>query len=140
MKTLHVAVGIIYNQQQQILIAKRAEHKHQGGCWEFPGGKVEPGETVRQALDRELEEELGVQVVTASSLMTVNHNYADKQILLDVWQVTEFTGIARGNEGQAVRWIKIEECDDYQFPAANREIIEKVNRVVKLSLKGRLQL
>ena len=132
MKTIHVAVGIIYNLQQQILIAKRAEHKHQGGCWEFPGGKVETGETVRQALDRELEEELGIEVVTASPLMTVNHNYNDKQILLDVWQVTEFIGIARGNEGQAIRWITIEECDNYQFPAANRGIIGKINMAAKI--------
>ena len=131
MKTIHVAVGIIYNLQQQILIAKRAEHKHQGGCWEFPGGKVETGETVRQALDRQLEEELGIEVVTASSLMTVNHNYNDKQILLDVWQVTEFTGTARGNEGQAVRWITIEECSDYPFPEANRGIIKKIRTNVR---------
>ena len=131
MKTIHVAVGIIYNLQQQILIAKRAEHKHQGGCWEFPGGKVETGETVRQALDRELEEELGIEVVTASSLMTVNHNYNDKQILLDVWQVTEFTGTARGNEGQAVRWIKIEEFGNYPFPEANRGIIERIKAIMR---------
>ena len=131
MKTIHVAVGIIYNLQQQILIAKRAEHKHQGGCWEFPGGKVETGENVRQALDRELEEELGIEVVTASPLMTVNHNYNDKQILLDVWQVTEFTGTARGNEGQAVRWITIEEFGNYQFPAANQGIIEKIKAMIR---------
>ena len=131
MKTIHVAVGIIYNLQQQILIAKRAEHKHQGGCWEFPGGKVETGETVRQALYRELQEEIGIEVVTASPLMTINHNYSDKQILLDVWQVTEFTGIARGNEGQAVHWVNIEECSDYQFPEANRGIIKKIRTNVR---------
>ena len=125
-KTLHVAVGIIYNQQRQILIAKRARHKHQGGLWEFPGGKVETGETVRQALDRELNEEIGIQVTAASSLMQVNHNYDEKHILLDVWEVTDFSGIARGNEGQTVCWMAIEEFDNYPFPEANRGIIEKI--------------
>ena len=126
MNTLHVAVGIIYNQQRQILIARRARHKHQGGLWEFPGGKVETGETVRQALDRELREEIGIEVITASPLMNVTHNYDDQSVLLDVWQVTDFTGVARGNEGQAVCWMTIEEFDNYPFPEANRGIIEKI--------------
>ena len=131
MKKLHVAVGIIYNQHQQILIAKRPDHTELGGLWEFPGGKVEKGETVRQALDRELQEEIGIEVVTASALMQVNYNYRDKQILLDVWQVTGFKGAARGNEGQTVRWIAIAECGDYQFPAANQAIIEKIQGMSK---------
>jgi 8-oxo-dGTP diphosphatase len=126
MTTLHVAVGIIYNQQQQILVAKRPEHTDQGGLWEFPGGKIEIGETVRQALVRELQEEIGIDVVTASPLIAVTHDYGDKRVLLDVWQVTEFSGIARGNEGQIVRWVTIEECANYKFPKANLVILEKI--------------
>ena len=126
MTTLHVAVGIIYNQQQQILLAKRPEHTDQGGLWEFPGGKVETGETVRQALVRELQEEIGIDVVTASPLMEVTHDYGDKNVLLDVWRVTKFSGVAQGNEGQIVRWVSICECANYDFPEANRTIIENI--------------
>jgi 8-oxo-dGTP diphosphatase len=126
MTTLHVAVGIIYNQQQHILLAKRPKHTDQGGLWEFPGGKVEAGETVRQALARELKEELNIEVVTASPLMAVTHDYNDKKVLLDVWQVIEFKGVARGNEGQTVRWVTICECENYDFPEANRVIIEEI--------------
>ena len=133
MKTLHVAVGIIYNQKRQILIAKRDKHKYQGGLWEFPGGKVETGETIRQALDRQLNQEIGIQVTAASPLMQVNHNYDEKQILLDVWQVTDFTGVAQGNEGQAVRWIDSEEFVNYQFPEANQGIIEKIKSTIPVT-------
>ena len=131
MTTLHVAVGIIYNPQRQILIAKRAKHKYQGGLWEFPGGKVEAGETVRQALDRELQEEIGIEVITASPLRKITHDYDEKQILLYVWRVTEFKGVAKGNEGQTVRWIATEEFSDYHFPEANSTIIGQLTGLNK---------
>ena len=75
-----MAVGVIFDNQQsdQILIAKQPQHLHQGGLWEFPGGKVAAGETVDQALKRELFEELGI-TVTQSQLMQVEHNYSDKR-------------------------------------------------------------
>ena len=97
---VHVAVGVIFNSQQnQILIAKRPEHLHQGGLWEFPGGKVSAGERVDQALKRELFEELGITVIEAQPLMAVQHDYSDKQVFLDIWTVTQFTGNAQGAEG-----------------------------------------
>lgn len=120
---IHVAVGIILNPSREVLIALRDEGKHQGGLWEFPGGKVEAGESVTEALSRELEEELNLQVIKSSPLLEIEHNYGDKQVRLDVWQVDEFHGEASGAEGQPICWVRIENLQDFQFPDANREIV-----------------
>ena len=70
---MHVAVGVIVNEQQEILIAKRPDHQYKGGLWEFPGGKVEPGETVYNALLRELNEEVNIQVIHAESCLAQDY-------------------------------------------------------------------
>ncbi|QSA95915.1 Nudix family hydrolase [Methylococcus sp. EFPC2] len=120
---LHVAVGVIESPAGEILIARRAEHSHQGGLWEFPGGKLEPGESVIEALRRELREELAIEVELAAPLLQVRHSYPDRRVLLDVWKVQGFTGQARGAEDQPVRWVPPGELGNYPFPAANRPII-----------------
>ncbi|PCJ40675.1 MAG: 8-oxo-dGTP diphosphatase MutT [SAR86 cluster bacterium] len=122
-KSLHVAVGIIRNELEEVLIALRDKRQHQGGLWEFPGGKVEAGESVSMALSRELQEELGLQVLSSSPLLKVEHDYGDKQVLLDVWQVDSFQGKATGKEGQPICWVGLKELKNYQFPQANHEII-----------------
>lgn len=130
--SIHVAVGVIFDNQQsdQILIAKRPQHLHQGGLWEFPGGKVAAGETVDQALKRELFEELGITVTQSQPLMQVEHNYSDKQVFLDIWTVTQYSGEARGLEGQKCRWVAMQQLlcakSKYQFPEANKAILEKL--------------
>jgi 8-oxo-dGTP diphosphatase len=128
---VHVAVGVIFNSQQnQILIAKRPEHLHQGGLWEFPGGKVSAGERVDQALKRELIEELGITVIGAQPLMVVEHDYSDKQVFLDIWTVTQFKGNAQGAEGQQIKWVDLPELyrpeSQYNFPQANQAILDKL--------------
>lgn len=123
MKQISVAAAVIHNSSGEILIARRAEDAHQGGLWEFPGGKIEPGETTELALARELEEELGIQVKKAQPLIKVHHDYGDKSVLLDVWRVTEFTGEALGREGQPIKWVAPAQLDDFDFPAANEAII-----------------
>jgi len=128
---VHVAVGVIFNSQQnQILIAKRPEHLHQGGLWEFPGGKVSAGERVDQALKRELFEELGITVIGAQSLMAVEHDYSDKLVFLDIWTVTQFSGNAQGAEGQQIKWVDLPELyrpeSQYKFPQANQAILDKL--------------
>lgn len=120
---LHVAVGVIRDGNGKILITRRAQHAHQGGLWEFPGGKLEAGEPVRQALARELAEEIGIEVQAASPLIRINHDYGDRHVLLDVWNVTAFAGQATGCEGQAMRWIDAEQLQEFDFPAANLPII-----------------
>ncbi len=120
---LHVAVAVIENDDGEILIARRHDHLHQGGVWEFPGGKVEPGEQPLQALQRELVEELAIECASAHPLIRIPYSYPDRKVLLDVWRVTGFHGEARGMEGQPVAWVKKRALCDYRFPAANYSII-----------------
>jgi 8-oxo-dGTP diphosphatase len=122
-KRIHVAAAVIRGKDGQILIAKRCDDKHQGGLWEFPGGKVEAGETAQAALARELEEELGILVTTARPLIQVRHDYPDKHVLLDVWDVSAFTGEPHGAEGQPLAWVSARQLSEYEFPAANRPIV-----------------
>ncbi|MCI3946979.1 mutT/nudix family protein [Pseudomonas syringae] len=123
MKRVHVAAAVIRGADGKILIARRADSQHQGGLWEFPGGKVEAGETVESALARELQEELGIVVTAARPLIKVSHDYPDKQVLLDVWEVSAFTGEPQGVEGQPLVWVTSRELPDYEFPAANQPIV-----------------
>ena len=127
---IHVAVGVIVNEAKEILIALRPKQSHQGGLWEFPGGKVEDGETVEVALSRELNEELGLIVSSCRPLLTIHHEYADKRVVLDVCWVEEFVGVANGREGQPIRWVTAEELSEYRFPAANHDIIIAVQKEI----------
>jgi len=122
-KGLHVAVGVIKDRDGRILISLRHDNAHQGGLWEFPGGKIEPGESVEQALARELKEELGVSVLEIAPLIKVEHEYVDLKVLLDVWLVTRFSGEPVGCEGQEIQWANPENLTDYSFPEANAAII-----------------
>lgn len=120
---LHVAVGVVRDSDGNILITQRAKHAHQGGLWEFPGGKLEHGEEVLAALRRELREEVGILIDGASPLIKIHHHYPDLEVLLDVWRVDHFSGQACACEGQAMRWVASEDLNRYEFPVANRPII-----------------
>lgn len=119
---IRVAVGVI-SRGDFVFIAKRPLHVHQGGLWEFPGGKIERDESVEQALARELNEELGIVVVSSTPLITIAHHYTDKSVRLEVHLVSEFSGEPRGAEGQDVKWAHRDELRALAFPAANRAII-----------------
>lgn len=123
MKRVHVAAAVIRGTNGKILIARRADTQHQGGLWEFPGGKVEAGESVEAALGRELKEELGIVVEAARPLIKVQHDYPDKHVLLDVWEVSAFSGEPHGAEGQPLAWVSPRELADYAFPEANQPIV-----------------
>ena len=116
-------MGVVRNSQGEVLIAKRPDKVHLGGLWEFPGGKLEHNENVRQALERELEEELGIQVMEAQPLIKIQQDYFDRLVLLDVWQVWRFHGEVIGKEGQQVAWVRLECLKDFSFPEANRAIV-----------------
>ncbi|MBO1271657.1 8-oxo-dGTP diphosphatase MutT [Shewanella sp. 4t3-1-2LB] len=124
-KRVHVAVGVIIR-DQQILLAKRHGHLHQGGKWEFPGGKVEAGEDTATALNRELQEEVGLTVTQCAPFMQLSYDYPDKQVFLDIMTVTEFSGEAAGIEGQQIAWVDIAALPQYQFPDANMPILTKI--------------
>ena len=123
MKPIHVVAGVIYDPQGRILLARRPDHLHQGGLWEFPGGKVHAGELVIAALRRELEEELGITFTRSRPLIQVHHDYRDKQVWLDVHEVLAFDGKPHGREGQVVQWVDRDTLSQYQFPAANHPIV-----------------
>jgi 8-oxo-dGTP diphosphatase len=120
---VRVVAGVVESGRGSILIARRPEHLHQGGKWEFPGGKIESAESAYDALVRELDEELGIHVTKAIPLIQVPYQYPDKYVLLDVWRVQRFEGSAKGREGQRVRWITPDQFSDYEFPPANHAII-----------------
>lgn len=120
---VHVAVAVMINPSQQVLIAQRHNHVHQGGLWEFPGGKVESGESAYDALCREIREEVSVTIHGAQPLIKILHHYQDKSVLLDVWKVTAYQGEPHGAEGQSLCWQSISDLEPNLFPAANRKII-----------------
>ena len=122
-KYLHVAVGVIKDKADNILISLRHDKAHQGGLWEFPGGKVEEGESVEQALKRELQEELDIVVTEVSSLIKIKHQYTDLNVLLDVWTVSDFSGQPKSCEGQQIKWVNYNDLSHYSFPEANSPII-----------------
>ncbi|MHC6224169.1 Nudix family hydrolase [Pseudomonas sp. X10] len=123
MKRIHVVAAVIRGDDGRILIARRADTQHQGGLWEFPGGKVEEGEAVGVALARELREELGIEVTRSRPLIKVGHDYPDKQVLLDVWEVDGFSGEPHGAEGQPLAWVAPRDLPQYEFPEANKPIV-----------------
>ncbi|WHI48274.1 8-oxo-dGTP diphosphatase MutT [Microbulbifer sp. VAAF005] len=125
-KVVHVAVGVVTRGDGKILIARRPDHLHMGGRWEFPGGKVEVGESVQEALYRELLEEVAIEVQELQPLVEIRHDYPEKTVLLDTWQVTQFTGEALGREKQEIKWVSAGELDNFHFPDANQAIIEAV--------------
>ena len=120
---VHVAVAVIRDAADRILVAKRPAHVHQGNLWEFPGGKLEAGETLQQALARELDEELGIKPTSFMPFLQVHHHYPDKEVWLDVWEVRSFSGVASGREGQQIQWLKAGDLTRYQFPQANDVIV-----------------
>ncbi|GAB3286819.1 8-oxo-dGTP diphosphatase MutT [Parahaliea aestuarii] len=131
MAEVHVAVGVILDRDQRILLTRRADKAHQGGLWEFPGGKVEAGEDVLQALDRELREELAISVAHSAPLIAVRHDYGDKAVLLDVHLVRRFSGEPKALEGQPMAWVAVADLPDYDFPAANVPIVEAVTAALQ---------
>lgn len=136
---IHVAVAVIKNPRQEVLVALRRPDSHQGGLWEFPGGKVEEGESVFTALQREIQEELDLSINAAFPLIKISHDYGDKRVLLDVWQVTEFGGTAIGREGQQIQWLPPVDMQEQDFPAANRRIIDLLKLPLEMAITPALQ-
>lgn len=123
--TIQVVAGVILDsRRERVLLARRALHQHQGGLWEYPGGKCDSGESLTDALARELLEELGIDVVESSALLDVRHAYPDKTVHLHFQVVTAFTGEPEGREGQHVQWIEIDALSEMAFPAANTGVAD----------------
>ena len=121
---LHVTAGVLRDPLGRVLIAQRPPGTHLAGCWEFPGGKLRPGEEAYSALRRELREELGIEVIAARPFVRYCHEYPDRVVLLDVWWITEYSGEPSGMEGQSVRWESVERLMDAGLLAADRPIVD----------------
>lgn len=120
---MHVAVGVVINADAKILIAERPVNKSKAGYWEFPGGKVEEGETTFQALRRELHEELGIFILSALPLICVDYSYPEGMVTLDTWVIKEFSGQPKGIEGQKLEWVSVDQLNNFIFPEGNKSII-----------------
>lgn len=123
---IHVVAAIIVSpDSRQVLLAKRPSHKHQGGKWEFPGGKVESNELATHALVRELAEELGIEAdLHAMQLyQALDHTYPEKRVQLEFWWVKQFKGMPQGLEGQIVQWFAWSDLNSLVFPEANQPIV-----------------
>lgn len=122
-KPLSVAVGIIRNPEQKFFIACRPAGVHMAGMWEFPGGKVEPGETAEQGLIRELREETGIEAIQPKPLSSKTFSTGERLITLHFFLVEQWQGEPYGREGQPSRWLTAAELNEEEFPPANAEII-----------------
>ncbi|NOQ64584.1 MAG: Nudix family hydrolase [Methyloprofundus sp.] len=127
MLRINVAVGVVRNDLGEVLISKRKAEAHQGGLWEFPGGKFEEGEGAAQALARELHEELNISPKSSSPLININFNYPECHVCLHVREVSEFEGTAIGREGQLFKWVGVSELSAYAFPEANKAILSALS-------------
>lgn len=126
----------IADAQGRILVTRRPDHVHQGGLWEFPGGKLEPGEDPERGLARELAEELGIWVRESQPLIRIHHDYGDRRILLDVRRVSHYAGVPQGLEDQPVDWMHPDAMDPAVFPAADRPIITALRLPQLLLITG----
>lgn len=123
---LNVVIGLVV-QDGKVLICQRPQELDHGHQWEFPGGKIEPGETPTEALSRELFEEIGIRVVKSRQFSTTEHQYAQKYITFECFFVTQFSGTPYQKEGQPqMKWVRFESLYQYQFPEANHTIIDQI--------------
>ena len=120
---IHVVAGVVIDAAGRVLIAQRPTGKHMAGGWEFPGGKLEPGEERLAGLARELREEIGITMGPARPLIRVRHTYPSREVLLDVWVVRRYDGEPRGLDGQELRWCTEDELGTAELLPADKPIV-----------------
>jgi len=118
-----IGVAVIKNDREQFLIDKRLPHGLHGGLWEFPGGKIEPGETIEACIEREIMEELGIVIEVGDLLIAIEHDYSNFKVTLNVHNCRHVSGEPRAIECDEIRWVTIDEMNEFTFPKANEQII-----------------
>jgi 8-oxo-dGTP diphosphatase len=124
-----VVAAALYDAEGRVLIGQRPQGKHQAGRWEFPGGKVAPGESEAAALARELREELGILVTASRPFMRLRHTYPDRSVELSMWIVERFSGAPRGLDGQELRWVAPGRLGDEDLLEADRPFVEALQNL-----------
>ena len=127
----NIGVAVIWNDSKQILIDRRKASGLMGGMWEFPGGKLEAGETIEECIIREIKEELGIEIEVKEHLITIEYNYSEFLLTLNVYHAIHLSGEPQTFESQEIRWVTVDELDRYQFPAANIQIINALKEEKK---------
>ncbi|MGQ0384943.1 MAG: NUDIX domain-containing protein [Gammaproteobacteria bacterium] len=122
-REIHVVAGALRDAEGRILIAQRPRGRHMAGRWEFPGGKLDPGEDPLAGLKRELGEELGVTVRDARQLIRLRHEYPDRRVLLDVWEIGAFEGVPQPLDRQGLAWARPDELPRHDLLEADRAIV-----------------
>ncbi|MBP0030065.1 MAG: A/G-specific adenine glycosylase [Roseofilum sp. Guam] len=120
----NIGVAVIWNDRGQLLIDRRLDKGLLGGLWEFPGGKLEPGETLPECIKREIQEELAIDIEVGDHLITIDHAYTHFRVTLNVYNCRYCSGTPQAIECQEIRWVTLEELDQFPFPKANLKIIE----------------
>src|SRR5215468_598103 len=118
-----IVVAAIVRNRGRILITRRPNHVHLPGLWEFPGGKVERGESLKAALRREIREELGVEIAVLNEFFSIDHHYPDKSVRLHFFDCEIVSGEARALHASELRWVSPQELNTFSFPDADRELI-----------------
>lgn len=130
-----IGVGVVWNEQHQILIDRRPQKGLLGGLWEFPGGKIEPHETPESCIRRELQEELAIEVEVGDRLITIDHAYTHFKVTLNVFHCRHLSGNPQPIECDEVRWVTVDELEQYPFPKANVRIIEALKAMVSAGVE-----
>ena len=120
---IRVVAGALFDARGRVLIAQRPPGSHLAGRWEFPGGKIDVGETELQALGRELAEELGVKLLGAERMLELTHDYAERRVVLSMWTVTAYEGVPSSLDGQALRWVRPADLAGEDLLEADRPIV-----------------
>jgi 8-oxo-dGTP diphosphatase len=121
--TFRVVAAALFDARGRVLIAQRPPGTHMAGRWEFPGGKIDAGETELDALRRELKEELGVTVCDAERLLELSHDYPERRVELCMWRVISYTGVPHSLDGQALKWIEPALLEREDLLEADRPIV-----------------
>jgi|SRR5579885_737552 8-oxo-dGTP diphosphatase len=125
MKIVHAVAGIL-KREDKILLGQRPVGKPYSGFWEFPGGKIEMHESGHDALHRELNEELGIDVIASQHLFNHTYSYPDKIVNLEIWLVTRYANEPHGKENQALRWVTPQEMSGMNLLEGNWPIVDKI--------------